>query len=756
MTKPRPSKKIQKLDVSGSGSLLGASGQTSNISGTSNDYVRGIAGLCEGMIEGLPNGAQDIQLNGTPVVNPDGSANFVDAIYFQPAFNWDIRLGTLDQTPFPDSLGETVIEDNVGVQCFSNTPVTRTVVNQNMNAIRIRVAVQLENTYNGNHSESDLAFTVDIQEGTGAFVNRLNTSIHGRFTDFTVFQYLFPVDETVNTYTIRLTNLSGNTTQDRTGNLQWLTISEVTQLGIAYLNTACVYYSFPSTLFSSDPGVSLLIAGKIFAIPTNAAIAPDRNDRGLNFSGAWNGLLYTPALATSDPAWAVYGIITAPRQNGGLGFDPSTVNIYDLYNCSVYNNQLVSDGFGGTERRYTFNGLITQQQPTLDTVRSICATFAAKPYWDGVQLCFWQERTGTALPRILCNADVSGGKFTPSSGEFQTISTVSNVYWSDPGNNYQSTPETVEVNDAIQTYGYISEDFTALGATTRGAAIRAGRRVIYSSLPKYAKQISFDCRPYSIFFKPGEIVQIADSGRGRQRKAGLIAAATSTSVTLDAETTISGNSGNYILVTLTDSAGNIYTEQSLITNPPGSNYTVINLATPLPTLPAIGANWQIVDGAVAINLYRIISIEPNTSDDNLFSIVAKYYDSNFENLIESFSNLSVLPSATTGAPTIMEPPVGLTVTLTQPSYFLDSHWTQPVRVDGSLESYTSYYIAEYKQDSGGQWGNRITNSQPYASWNVSGLSTDTWFVRVAAVATNGVVSQWITVQATIIVTPPAH
>lgn len=736
--------------IEGEGGLLGVGGLTSNITGTSTDYVRGIVALGGGPIEGLPDGAQDIYLNGTPVVNADGSANFVDQIYFQPAFDWAINTGTLYQNAFPDSLGETVIEVNVSVQCYSNTPVTRTVTNPNLNALRIRMAVQLQDTYNGDQSQATLNFKVDLQIGTSAYVNVLNTSIYGRFTDYTVFQYLFPVDPTVDTYTLRVTNLSQNTNQDYTGNLEWLTISEVTQLGIAYLNTATMFYSFPSTLFQSDPNVAVICAGQIFQIPSNATIAPTRTDRGLTFSGAWNGTLFTPTLATADPAWAIYGLLTAPRQNGGLGFDPSTINIYDLYNCSIYNNELISDGFGGLERRYSFNALITQQQATLDTIRSICASFATKPYWDGLQLCFWQQRPSAVLPRILGNIDVADGKFTPSSGEYQAITTVCNVYWSDPGNNYTSTPELVEVDEAINLYTYISEDFTALGATSRGAAIRAGRRVIYSSLPQYAKQISFDCRPYSIFFKPGEIVQISDSGRGRQRKSGLVASATATTVTLDAQTTISGNSGNYILVTLTDSYGNIYTDQCDITNPAGE-YAVINLATPLSTLPVPGANWQIVDGSVPVYLYQIISIEPNTEDNNLFSIIAKFYDPNLENLIETGFSITPLISATVGAPIVMETPANFAVTINS-TYLLDASWTQPVRTDGSLESFTSYYIAEYQED-GGPWGNRITTYSTYATWQVSGSSTDTWYVRVAAVATTGTVSAWISLQATVIPPP---
>ena len=701
------------------------------VSGTSKDYIRGIAGICEGRIEGLPNGSKDISLNGTPLQNSDGSYNFQD-------FSWDFRAGYKDQIPFPNGLNEINTENTVGVEVTNALSATRTVFNADVTALRIRLAIQLDNA----GQEDSITFRILIKEGVGgAFVEKLVQEIRGRYPTFTVFQYFYQVDQTVDEYSVRIEKLSpDSTTADVARSLQWLTLTEVVQKQIAYIGTALIWYNFNSELFQSDPEVSLFLAGTIFPIPTNSAINAARTDRGLTFSGGWDGNFFTPELATTDPAWAVYALLTRSRQDGGLGYPASQVNKWDLYQCSVYNNVLISNGFGGTERRYSFNGLITQQQVTIETIRGICATFATKPYWDGTQWRFWQQRPQSVLPRILCNADVRGGKFSPSQGEYQAITTACKVWYTDPTNDYEQSPEPVEVSSAVAKYGYFQEEFTALGVITRGAAIRAGRRIIYNSLPKYNKQISFECRPHAIFFKPGEVVQVADSARGRQRKAGLISAATSTTITLDAPTSISSNPGKIIMLTLTSESGEIYTVERNVLNG-GGEHTIINVSPPLTLLPKPHSTWQIVDGSVSVHKYQILGIDP--SDNPLFfSITAKLYDPDLEDKIESGISIAELPSASK-PPAVMTPPNNVVINVLNNSLGIESYWEQPTRAGGDLESYTKSYIAEYKIGTNGTWGNRIETVNLYASWNFPTVLDTTYYIRVAAISTEGKTSQWI-------------
>ena len=83
----------------GSGGLFGGAKKstaavTANDSSKSNSYLSVLAGISEGQIQGLVNGAQSIYLDNTPVLNSDNTPNFT-------GFKFDTRNGTQDQTYMP-------------------------------------------------------------------------------------------------------------------------------------------------------------------------------------------------------------------------------------------------------------------------------------------------------------------------------------------------------------------------------------------------------------------------------------------------------------------------------------------------------------------------------------------------------------------------------------------------------------------------------------------------------------------------------
>ena len=75
-------------------------------------FAKTVYALCEGEIEGFPNGIEkDIYLDGVPIKNQDGSVNF-------EGFTLDHRVGEdLTQDPMP---GFSLVENTEGV----NQPVT--------------------------------------------------------------------------------------------------------------------------------------------------------------------------------------------------------------------------------------------------------------------------------------------------------------------------------------------------------------------------------------------------------------------------------------------------------------------------------------------------------------------------------------------------------------------------------------------------------------------------------------------------------
>ena len=69
----------------------------------------------------------------------------------------------------------------------------------------------------------------------------------------------------------------------------------------------------------------------------------------------WNGQLSDELYYTNNPVWIFLDIITNDRFGAGEWVKTSDIDIYSLYRVSKYCDELVPDGKGGFEPRFTAN-----------------------------------------------------------------------------------------------------------------------------------------------------------------------------------------------------------------------------------------------------------------------------------------------------------------------------------------------------------------------------------------------------------------
>ena len=91
----------------------------------------------------------------------------------------------------------------------------------------------------------------------------------------------------------------------------------------------------------------------------------------------------------------------------------------------------------------------------------------------------------------------------------------------------------------------------------------------------------------------------------------------------------------------------------------------------------------------------------------------------------------------------MTPPNNVILNILNNNLGIEAYWEQPTRIGGGIESYTKSYIAEYKIGVNGTWGNRIETQGLYASWNFPTVLDATYYIRIAAISTEGKTSQWV-------------
>lgn len=120
--------------------------------------------VSEGEVEGLVAGLKGIYLNDTPLVNANGTPNFLDV-------SVDFRSGTQDQTYIP-AMSVTQVEQVVSTEVKYGAPVTRTISDVDVDKVRVTVAVPslVQQDSQGNLVGTTVQLRIDIQSNGGGFV----------------------------------------------------------------------------------------------------------------------------------------------------------------------------------------------------------------------------------------------------------------------------------------------------------------------------------------------------------------------------------------------------------------------------------------------------------------------------------------------------------------------------------------------------------------------------------------------------------
>ncbi|SUB28724.1 Uncharacterised protein [[Pasteurella] mairii] len=117
-------------------------------------------------------------------------------------------------------------------------------------------------------------------------------------------------------------------------------------------------------------------------------------------------------IAWSDnPAWVLLDILTNKRYGLGQRLGEIHMDKWALYNVAQYCDQLVPDGFGKKEPRFTCNAWLTEQKSAYELINDICSIFRAIPVWTGTELTVIQDRPADPV-WIYTNANVVNGEFT--------------------------------------------------------------------------------------------------------------------------------------------------------------------------------------------------------------------------------------------------------------------------------------------------------------------------------------------------------
>ena len=629
---------------SGGGGKGGGSSQRTPVehddSLSSEQFANVLDLLCEGEIQGFDDGAKSIFLEDTPLQNADGSYNFDN--FTVAAVN-----GTQGQSHIPDATGGIQVEVGVNVEITNATPVTRSITNSEVDTVRVTISLPAlqEVRDNGDIVGKSVGLRIQAQYNGGGYNTVLNDTISGKSSSRYQRDYLvpitgsFPVD-------LRVLRLSADETSSKKSSSTFFTsYTEIQTEKLAYPNSALVGLRFSSKQFQNIPSRKYLIRGTKVRIPSNGTVDTTTHLGRITYSGIFNGTL-SAATWTNDPAWCLFDLLTDTRY--GCSVPQSSLDVFDFYEISRYCNELVDDGKGGQEPRFSLNLLLNTRDEIYNVIQELTSIFRGISYYGAGSLVLRQDKPADSQ-YLLGPSNVTGGLFTYSGAAENTRHTCATVAWQSYDTLGDVEYEYIEDHEAVAKYGIVNKDIKAIGCYSQGQAHRLGKWLLTTER-LLSETVSFGVSiDAGIAVTPGIVIDIADPLRAGTRRSGRVSSATTTVVTIDSDTDLSVNLASSPTLSVLLSTGLV--ETKTISSISGAAVTVSEAFSQAPQSQAI---YLIQTSDIQSQQYRVISVAEG--GDGTVGVTAVAYNESIYAAVEQdialttrdISNLNSTPNAPEG------------------------------------------------------------------------------------------------------------
>ncbi|MDM9024674.1 TipJ family phage tail tip protein [Proteus mirabilis] len=473
--------------------------------------------VSEGPIEGPVGGMSGFLLNGTPVVDEDGNPN-IHGVEVQ----W--RSGTQTQEPLEDfPFVEKEIPVNVEVK--KSTPILRTISDQETDRVRFTLGVSalVSQDDKGNQHDATVEMLIEVNDGSG-WTHAETAKITGKISGQYLESYIIDAPKK-KPFQIRVSRLTDDSKSDLLKNgTVWASYTEITDAKFSYPNSAVVGMKIDKSQYGDTPNRTYHIKGMIIQVPDNY----DPESR--SYTGIWTGR-FKPAWS-NNPAWVFYDLVTNERYGIGEMIGSFGVDKFALYAIARYCDELVDDGFGNKEPRFTFNAYITSQRKAKEVLDDLASVFRGMPLWDGQQLTCFQDRPSDPV-WTYTNSNVIDGKFKYTSTAKSARHNAIEVSWINPSNGWSEEREFIQDDDLIQRFGGVNvKKVTAFGCTSRGQAHRVGKWILQTE--KLEKDsVTFSTGREGINCISGDIIEVADDSFAGVKVGGRVLSVNGSTITID-------------------------------------------------------------------------------------------------------------------------------------------------------------------------------------------------------------------------------
>ena len=304
-----------------------------------------------------------------------------------------------------------------------------------------------------------------------------------------------------------------------------------------YPSSAIVSCKFDAEYFNQVPA-------RTFEVDLLKVKVPSNYDPILRkYTGDWDGTFAAEKKWTDNPAWCFYDGLTSKRYGLGDQIDENLIDKWSLYSIAQYCDEMVADGEGGYEPRFSCNAYFNERLDAYTFLQDFASIFRGLTYYAGGAIRAFQDRPSDPV-YTFTNANVVDGDFTYQSTSRKARFNTAVVRYNDRFDQYRPAVEVVEDIDGVRRNGVIRKEITAVGVTKKSQAARIGNWILLTDNLE-TESISFSAGIEASILEPGDVVRISDNTKNNKRLGGrikdIVTGSASTKITLDSEIALSGD-----------------------------------------------------------------------------------------------------------------------------------------------------------------------------------------------------------------------
>ena len=261
----------------------------------------------------------------------------------------------------------------------------------------------------------------------------------------------------------------------------------------------------------------------------------------------WDGQ-FRSNVYCNNPAWVFYDLITNSEYGLGDYIKQEDVDIFELYEIARYCDELVPDGKGGLEPRFTCNVYLNKNTEAYQLVKDLASVFRGMTVWQNSKIIPIQDRPKSPV-YLFTQANVIDGVFTYERQSVRAKPNSIEYTWNDPNQQYRQDVLILDdTENQLKIGRVIPKKIVAFGCTSKAQAKRVAEWHLATN-QRESKRVTFATSINASLLQIGDVVSIQDQqANSRIKLSGRIASAPNAdTLVLDREVTLDHTNSKYVI-----------------------------------------------------------------------------------------------------------------------------------------------------------------------------------------------------------------